>query len=107
MSDTVIGYFLKNHKVASFGKLRKWKTLTPYVVLFNSLYLEDSHQGKDTSSLFLQLLFSWGRMTTFVSLLEGCRYNWTAANITDIAKIMIVKEDWDFLERLMDMSTVV
>lgn len=53
------------------------------------------------------MLFSWGRMTTFVSILEGCRHNWTAANIIEISKIMIAREDWDFLERLLDMSTVV
>jgi hypothetical protein len=46
-------------------------------------------------------------MTTFVSILEGCRHNWTAANIIEISKIMIAREDWDFLERLLDMSTVV
>ena len=46
-------------------------------------------------------------MTTFVSLLEGCRHNWTAVNIIEISRIMIAREDWDFLERLLDMSTVV
>jgi hypothetical protein len=46
-------------------------------------------------------------MTTFVSLLEGCRHNWNAANIIEISKIMIAREDWDFLERLLDISTVV
>jgi len=33
MSDTVIGCFLKNHKVSNFEKLRKWKTLPPSVIL--------------------------------------------------------------------------
>ena len=55
----------------------------------------------------MKILFSWGRITTFVSLLEGCRHNWTAANLIDVAKVMIAREDWDFLERLLDMSTVV
>ena len=52
-------------------------------------------------------MISWGRITTFIALLEGCRHNWTAANINECAQVMIAREDWDFLERLLDMSTTI
>jgi hypothetical protein len=45
MSDTALGYMLKSYKVASYAKLRKWKTLPPSVVLYNHLYMEESHYG--------------------------------------------------------------
>jgi hypothetical protein len=62
---------------------------------------------RDSSALFLRLLVSWGRITTFIALLEGCRNNWTADNILEAAQVMIAREDWDFLERLLDMSVTI
>ena len=45
MSDTALVFMLKSHKVASYAKLRKYKTLPPSVVLYNHLYMEESHKG--------------------------------------------------------------
>ena len=78
--------------------------MPPSVLLYNNV---QGFEDYDPSSLFLRLLFSWGRITTFGSLLEGCRNNWTAQNIIELAKTMIIREDWDFLERMLDMSTVI
>ena len=77
-------------------------------MLFSSHGYEEGETPKpDNSSLFLRILISWGRITTFIALLEGCRHNWTAANIIECAQVMIAREDWDFLERLLDMSTTI
>ncbi len=62
-----------------------------------------NNHGSD--SLFLRILVSWGRITTFVSIFEGCRGNWTVQTLIDTAQVMIAREDWDFLERLLDLST--
>jgi hypothetical protein len=45
MSDTALGYMLKSHKVEIYAKLRKCKTLPPSLVLYNHLYMEESHYG--------------------------------------------------------------
>ena len=104
MSDTVLGYFLRHHTVNSYGKHAKLKTLPAAVVLYNH---HTTEEGKSNQGLFLRLLISWGRITTFIALLEGCRDNWTVDNILEAAQVMIAREDWDFLERLLDMSTTI
>jgi len=68
------------------------------VILFNN---------HDTDSLFLRILVSWGRITSFVSILEGCRGNWNVQTVIEAAQVMIAREDWDFMERLLDLSTTI
>jgi hypothetical protein len=70
--------------------------------LQQSIALFNNH---GTDSLFLRILVSWGRITTFVSILEGCRGNWTVQTLIEAGQVMIASEDWDFVERLLDLST--
>lgn len=41
LSDTVIGYFLRDHAVQNFGKHKKKKTLPASCLLFNAHKSED------------------------------------------------------------------
>ncbi len=101
MSDTVLGYFLRSHQIRSFNNHNISKSLPQSILLFNT------HDCDEPSSLFLTLLVSWGRITTFISIFEGCRANWTVQNVIDAAAVMIAREDWDFLERMLDLSTTI
>jgi hypothetical protein len=98
MSDTVLGFFLKSYTFCSYNNRNIKKSLPASVLLYNN-------HDNQSESLFLRILVSWGRITTFVSLIEGCRGNWSMRNILDAAEVMIAREDWDFLERLLDLST--
>lgn len=76
LSDTVLGYFLNSHHVRSYNNRNIYKNLPQSIALFNN---------HSTDSLFLRILVSWGRITTFVSILEGCRGNWTVQTLIEAA----------------------
>jgi hypothetical protein len=74
MSDSVLGYFLKDHQL--FNQLNQKKNLPPIALLYN-----DYGNFIQNSSLFLRILISWGRITTLNSIMEGTKNIWTLHNI--------------------------
>lgn len=80
MSDTAIGYFLSQHQYTSHSG--RTESLPPSVLLYNN---HKSEYSCSSDGLFLRLLISWERETTFMTLLEGCKHIWSGENLLEAA----------------------
>jgi hypothetical protein len=99
MSDTALSYFMKEHEIVVSLNLKK--NLPTFILILN----KDPNFEKG-SSIILRILASWGRVSTLVSLLENFTHLWTADNIRDLVRILIVREDWETLDRVVETSAI-
>lgn len=56
--------------------------------------------------MILRLLVSWGRISTFNSVLEGYPSIWTSANLLILLKDLLVKKENEFTEKLMESPMI-
>lgn len=59
---------------------------------------------EEGASLILRILISWGRISTLASILEGYPSIWTSSNLLTAMKVMIAREEYDFVEQVLDLS---
>ncbi|CDW71317.1 UNKNOWN [Stylonychia lemnae] len=97
LSDTTLGYFLKDHKVLNY--LNQLKGVPGSILILNN-----NERFEDGASLILRMLISWARISPLNSILEGYPSIWTSHNLLTALQVMIVRQESDFIERLLDMS---
>eukprot|EP00347_Sterkiella_histriomuscorum_P017431 403349396 len=97
LSDTMIGYFLKEHQIKISSNI--YKNVPGAILILNN-----NEKFEEGASMILRILISWGRMIALNSLLEGYKGLWTSHNLLVAMGVLIAREEDDFLCRILDMS---
>lgn len=97
MSDTALGYLLKEHQIRSHLNLNK--NLPGSILILNN-----NDKFEEGTSLILRILISWGRISALISILESYPSIWTSYNLIIATQVLLAREEFDFLERILDMS---
>jgi hypothetical protein len=66
--------------------------------------LNNRENFEEGASLILRIFISWGRITALTSIFEGYPSIWTTANFLIASEVLIAREEFDYLERMLDMT---